>query len=456
MKQKFFLFILVILSVIISFVDLSLSNIFFHKPVFMGLISFVFFLFISVVFFKYKNFLIKKKDKILIGLLIMSPQLKALSIGFLDILDIFIVFFLFLYLIDIIRNERPIMHFSTFHFFLICIFLTATISVINGGLPSLILLLRIGKSVFYFFLLCSLLCKKERFIWAVKALFCTLGISAIISILQEIIFLTSGFVLVGNVSNKNISLMFELTSFGLILRSPAFFGVPQDFANLLSFSIPILFLLTFFDKSFNLNKTLMQAILFLLLIALFLTYSRGAWIGTMAGTLCGLILIKRKYLFHIITICLVILILAISTNIIEEFTNMVSNQMLFGDLRDRIFLARDSFQRIKNHLFIGRGLGMGERYTASVMGWPVHNGFALSFVETGGLGFFIFLSFFTFLIGKLIFYCFSFSPARQIFFIAFLSGIVGYIIDIQFDPFFITPRFWIIMGILSFVVENKT
>ena len=402
-------------------------------------------------FKKVFSFLLKRKEETLITLILLSPQLKSITIGSLEVLDILISIWLILWIIEVMFKEKKIDLTSCekYHIIILFIFTIMLVSSINGSFSSFIGFFRMSKNGLYYFILTSLiLTNKEKFlIKTIKILIITLTISSFIAIIQEVLYLWANIIFVGNISQKTLKLMFEHdTLFGDLLRSPAFFGTPSYLANTLSFTIPLFFIYFIFSPPVNFKNRYLFVMLTSMFVTLFLTYSKGAWIGTTIGIIVGIAILKRKYFFHLLAIGLIGILICWYLGIVDSLIQAMSYEIcLGGDLSDRIFLARKTLEKIPSHLLIGRGFDMGAKYTASVMNWPVHNAFIRAFAETGFLGGIAFTGLFCMIFMDLSILLYTVPQRYKILVIAFISGLIGYLIQIQISPLFMSAQFLIIV-----------
>jgi O-antigen ligase len=399
---------------------------------------------IMTVYLYLKSRIYPMKDKILIALIIASPQFKSLSIGFIEVTDIFILFFFTLWLIDVNKEDRFVLN-TPLQLLVLLLVFSSTLSVINGGIESLLILLRLFKTIVYSFILISLIRNRDDFIWLFRSLFILLALSSLIAILQEVLFLTTGMLVVGKVSASALDLMFQNTFLGFILRAPAFFGYPQAFARTLAFTIPVLLLFLLdagMRRYFNIRSYLIC--LSLMSVAIFLTYSRPSWIGAIVGVAIFTYIKKPSLLIHFAIAILIVITLGLITGLAGDVQKVVYEEIkLGGDLQDRLTLAKESLEKVDRHLLIGAGLGKGARYTANVHNWPAHNGFILSIVNTGLIGFVLYSLSFVYIYIRMLTIIFHKDDITRVISLGMLSGVSGYLIAIQFMTGFMDHGYFI-------------
>jgi O-antigen ligase len=153
-----------------------------------------------------------------------------------------------------------------------------------------------------------------------------------------------------------------------------------------------------------LNKSLLLTSYFLLLTALFFTFSRGAWAGLIIGILIILaaMVIKRdlrgqKALLKIILISTVLIFILF--NLFQDLVLTRLSQDTRLEVKsnvERVMSYKESWSMIKNNWLGGAGMG---NYTIEIGGgmpaWhyqPAHNVFLLVWAEVGIFGLLFFVS----------------------------------------------------------------
>lgn len=219
-------------------------------------------------------------------------------------------------------------------------------------------------------------------------------------------------------------------------------------------SLVLALLISIKDK---LQKTLLFALLILLQICLMLTFSRGGWIGFLAALILMLFLSpkvnKLVYIFAIY-----ILIMVFLPGIRERTIFIFSPQ---GDA-DRFLVWQCAFEMIKEHPFLGVGLGtfmdnfqrfMNNRlYTQYA-----HNCYLQIWAETG-----IFA-----LISFILFICSIFSKSIKTFkinnsnfvLLGFICALFGTLVHIFFDNHLyslqLSALFWFMLGVIAALTKQE-
>ncbi len=172
--------------------------------------------------------------------------------------------------------------------------------------------------------------------------------------------------------------------------------------------ILIIFLFIYARKKDYLQKLFLLAICPFLVVALFFTFSRAAWLGLILGILVTFILIYKKEYRQQFRKGVLMLLVIISTFSIMFFTydDLVkvrfSNETRLENIsyNQRIDSLTQGTRVIKDNWFLGVGAGNYTIELSSIIpgknSWdyqPIHNTFLLIWSEIGvfGLAFFIFL-----------------------------------------------------------------
>jgi hypothetical protein len=423
-------------------------------PILVPLIFFLLVPLIALFKFRKKVFLFYKKYEIeiIITLFIIYPQYKAFDLKLIDILDIPILFFLLVLLIKAIMRNRNI---ELNHPLLLVFFLLPLgpfLSSINGGLIAFINSIKIQKNVIYYLIFASLLLtKKDKFTFSLKIFYVTVTISCIIAILQEVLYKTTGFIMVPSVDPGMYNYMFE----GSFLRTPAFFSrLSPQFANMLCFTIPAVFVMIIAHKNVLFRRRILLGMLFMMCIALYFTFSRNSLISAFIGVLFGIVIMRPRYLLHLLILVSIIAIFVLTTGLLDEIVNSVNHEIREGgDFSIRLSNLRDGLTRMDNHIIFGRGFMLSNRYSLTVRDFDIHISFLQGITETGIMGFGIYIVLITLIIIHLA--NIMYTPAAMrvdndtvTICKSLLSGFIAYLIQIQFEPFFLNPNFFLLAGLL--------
>ncbi|MCF7917138.1 MAG: O-antigen ligase family protein [Candidatus Omnitrophica bacterium] len=237
------------------------------------------------------------------------------------------------------------------------------------------------------------------------------------------------------------------------------FKNPNNFAAYLSLLIPIvigLSLLKFKNKIYKIGVMLLLA---LSITTLLFTFSRGGWLGFLAGASLLMVLL-RKYRVGLVAIGGFIAFLSFLPQLQERFLCTFS---AFGDA-NRFTIWQGAWGMIKENPILGKGLGTfmdySLQYTEGFGIYYAHNCYLQIWAETG---IFSLLSFLIF--SGLLLYLAIKSTKKDItsnlsiLSIGISCGIFGFLVHSFFDTQLYSVQlqafFWLMAGIL-FAVVNLT
>lgn len=396
-----------------------------------------------------KNNLLIQKEKILIFLLILSSQV---GLGArIDPSDFLIFGVLLFFLINVFVNTSYKIRLPASLLFLAFI-LFAVLSLINGG--SIFMLPSLLKLSVVFFLIANLIKTKDHYLFAIKVFIVITTCSAIIGIVQEIIFLTTGATLVGFIPPQMIDQMYESTPWGIFLRIPAMTGWYEVLSNCIIISILMgINLLLYPIIIRKKQRLLMHSALFIMSMALLLTFSKSALLSLVLGVLLSIFIKWKKLAIHFSMALLALAIFAYLAGLFDVLAEYVTSDIsLGGEIGDRVNLIKSGIQGLFKHPLLGVGIGSGARYTQTVRGWPVHNIFILIADEIGIFGLVIFLLIVLRLIVKLLhMISITRNDGEKGIITASLISLIALIVNLQVHPSYKDFFIFMIFGIFESV-----
>ncbi|KPJ98810.1 MAG: hypothetical protein AMK71_10825, partial [Nitrospira bacterium SG8_35_4] len=320
------------------------------------------------------NFLIRNREKVFIILLMAGLHTIGLFPGGLDSSDIMFGVFIVLWLFSVFTTERYTVIASPLHYFNLALFFFAVLSSVHGGGSVIFSMAPLVKAVFMSFLIIDIVRKREYLFFFIKVLFVITTISAIIGIIQEIVYFQRGIIL-AQFDAKFIKLIVESTPFGTFLRVPAFTGMHLLLANYLVLCLLIglnAFLYFMSDMNRRARVVLVTAML-VMSVALLLTFSKTNMLGLSFGVLMSIVIKWRSRLIHFLTLFLLIMVTSYSFGLWDLLYEYYLSQVeLMGDIGHRLDLMRRGIEGfLYKHPFVGAGLGKGIEYTQDVRGWGV-------------------------------------------------------------------------------------
>lgn len=327
----------------------------------------------------------------------------------------------------------------------------AFLSVANGGMKSLLGSIIFIKSALLALLIPNMLRDRAQvtfFCWALIAV--TAG-SAVFAIIQEIIFVSTGELLVGfAVEAKSLRHLFEETSFGTLFRVTALNISYKHFSFLLASSLLLALSFYIFDRpTHGAPRRLLVPAIVLIAIALGLTFSKDALLGTMCGLV---ILVLVRWPFALVPAAggfAILLAVLIGTDLGGELMRGLGADIHWGESRIRLQLARDGLYGVLNQeTLIGRGVNSSARYTHNFNKWVPHNNLIAAAADIGLLGLMAFLT----VMGQMLYRLLA-SAVRaadrntRAIALGLFAGSLAILVSIQFHGLYILTVLWMMLGL---------
>ncbi|TVM04342.1 MAG: hypothetical protein CV087_00145 [Candidatus Brocadia sp. WS118] len=411
--------------------------------------------FVFLIIFIKRNYpwFINNKEKVFIASIIASTQLKALTGSKTEISDLVIAVVLFLWFIFTLINDYKLAWNPSF-ILLPLLLCSILLSYTNAGLfkflssfPS------VFKSFLAFFIIINIITKRELVIFSLKIFFIVMTLSAIVGITQEIVLMTTGVAIVGNIPDEAKDYMWEKgTPFGQLLRVPAFTGWYILFAGYLLIAIILgvnwrLYSLVKEKK----KRFFLDIAIVLMCIALYCTFSYSALVSALLGVLASIFIRWWPSAIYFIIVILIGILIACFSGVATDFVSDPKKYIISRDIEIRSILLRNGlFGFIYQHPFIGVGVGKGDRYCSDVNSWPVHNNITLVADECGILGVLIYGLFFLTLIYRQISTVLLLKNKKDtVILLSLLIGLFVYMVNLQAQATFIEVFLFIYLGILE-------
>lgn len=189
-------------------------------------------------------------------------------------------------------------------------------------------------------------------------------------------------------------------------------------------------------------------------ICLLLTFSRGSWLNFAFVFILMLLLARRVRLLYMLGVFVIVLI---AMPIVKDRIMFTFHPL--GDA-DRFVVWHAAFRMIKEHPFLGKGVGTFMAYFRDYTYKNIqyaHNCFLQIWAEAGIFSLISFLSFLGFLLwGGFA----AFKKSRNFIILGFISGISGFLLhsffDTQFYSLQLSALFWTMAGVLQASVDIET
>ncbi|HDZ00626.1 MAG TPA: O-antigen ligase domain-containing protein [Nitrospirae bacterium] len=381
----------------------------------------------------------------------ISLQVVGLSpLSKIDAKEVILLTFIIIFFISSMVEQKNI-KITLLDILNLCFLSALILSVINGGISSFIQIITFVMAMAVCFLIINSCTDSNLLRQQVKWLIIVTSISAIIGVLQEVVYLSSGIPLIGNIADEQRRFMFQDISLGRVLRVPALTDTYMLFAYFLTSVIMINLNILLYWPLNRRRKTLLSITFGLMFIALILTFSRMSLLAFFI--LIPIVFIVRwpKYALHMTAGFILLVIGIYLAGYYKDIYDTVLHEVSFGESRVRIALDRKGlYGFIYQHPWIGIGAAKGAKYTAHIYNWPAHNVFILVAGETGLLG--------------LIFYCLIIfysliktisinirirNPIDKGITRGLLFSFLAVLIIMQFDVTYVNTYLWFLMGIIK-------
>lgn len=309
------------------------------------------------------------------------------------------------------------------------------------------------KFILILFVFANLLTDRRSLLLCLKTIVIMTCVSALIALFQEFMFVMFRIPIIGVIDSSIVKFLLEWTSYGPMLRVPAFFITYKPFTFYLNISILILFNYYIYNKEYLgvKGKTIIAFLCLLMLSALILTFSKDGVLSLLLGIFISLIIKRPSFIFHTILCSYALVLLLIYAGIYDDIWNTFSADLRYGEIRIRIELAREGIEGLwHRHPFIGIGIGDAHKYTAHIYRWSAHNAFIEAGDSVGIIGFIFYVALFLYayfiLIKTLIKTRYRHN---KIITVGLLSGLTAYCFTIQFHPFFYEKFTWFYISIIN-------
>ncbi|MBI5183944.1 MAG: O-antigen ligase family protein [Nitrospinae bacterium] len=390
----------------------------------------------------------KRVIPILLVSLIISDQIKGLIPIAVDPADIVVLSAFIIWLVKNLMNEDSRVRWSKFDLLILGLILLAFLSMINAGQIPYVRLAKGLRCFAVAFIVAKLITTKDNLYLFIKSLIIIISISAILGILQEILFVQTGIIFPPLPQRFN-----AINIENMMLRISALAGVTQDFANTLTITLTIILFILLFPTVRDLKKSIFLLIAFLLIaIALYLTNTKPTWLAFIITALIGLFLKRPSYSIHFIMGLSFLSILSYFTGILAKITDLFYSEVsLMGDIAYRTEMIKLAIEAsLARHPFIGIGIERSNIYIANPYFWPPHNTFVQIFAEIGIIGFIIYLSMLLYLIIRMLTVILIVKRGDdKTIAISLLMGLFSLIIYGQSDPTFLRLFPWIYFGLVE-------
>jgi hypothetical protein len=325
-------------------------------------------------------------------------------------------------------------------------------SGVNGG-PSVLFVsfAKACKLALLSFLLSACIYKKNNIRFFVKWFLVFAVVSSVIALLQQLIFKTTGELLIGLIDAADAKNNFEVNSLGRFYRCSGFVSGYKFFSNILVLSLILILNFFLYDKQkAKQMRTLLVLSSGIMFAALFFTFSKDALLILFLGVLLS-ILWKRPYLIvHLTGFLLFAIPMLYVTGILEKLLNALNTEITFGEFRIRRHFLTEGLDGFFKHPWIGVGINKSKVYTSHFFHWPPHNGFIVALDEAGFLGLIVFLAIIGYIFYKSRLLAGSVTDLRYRWIMRGMHiGFITFVISMNFHPTYMDILLWIYLGAIN-------
>lgn len=360
--------------------------------------------------------------------------------------DLFFILLMFLALIKIKDWKATPLDLPLISFVLICIFSIFKgifINTVNQPIVSILYLLKILQYFLSFYLLFNFLNQEKEVMLYLRTIFITALLIGIYGIIEHFY--------------PYPHYPFSYPFFYRIYERGYFYHEANHFAAYLMFIVSLIFGLFVYAQGSILKKIGLFSVFLFLCFPIFWTYSRGAYLALFLSLLI-ISWLRDKKIF-LLTICAIILFLGLlaPASIIERIysikTAMFTSSPYSSSFAYRMQQVGYAWQTIKQHPFLGIGLGARERVF-------YENQFLLLFSEVGLLGVVAFLSIIIVLFkGAIFLYHSTKNYWLKGFSCGYIAGLTGLLLECNSLIIFFISRimvpFWIITAIMFWFIKEE-
>lgn len=282
-------------------------------------------------------------------------------------------------------------------------------------------------------------------------------ISAVLGILQEVIYYFYGVSLVGFIPQKQFQDMFKDTSLGTVLRVPALTSTYMFLAYFLAPSLILILNILFYIPLDWKRKLKLYGAAGIISIGIILTFSRFTMLAL--AMIIPLIFIIRwtKYILHMIIGVILIMsimyavVLFFHKDIYKKVYQTVEQEVHWGEGRIRLQLDKEGlYGYFYQNPWIGRGAGLGYRYCGHFRMWGAHNAVIAVADDAGILGLIPYLLLIVYSVIKALMINLRVQrPEDKGIARGILLAFLTIIIMIQFDMGYLGIVLWFFMGIIK-------
>jgi len=389
----------------------------------------------TMVFLSAGSWMFANRDRLAVVFVIVSLGLTGIAAGPLDPSDLALVVVVLLWCSMALVEHRTVHTPKLLMVVMLCLAATGFASIVNGQTTTIFRLQSLFARLVMLFLVTNLLVTRPLHQLALRTFLWVAGVSAVIAILSELLFVGTGL----RLTMERVSLLaVKDTPVGPLLRATAFMPVTQSLGNLLLMALGI----TLFG---NMRSKKRIAFVMLLFGGVCCTVSIGA---VLTGTIIIAIAIfmrRPTMVLHLVLLLATALLLAYVSGFLTWLFTDFFIEFGADQARDRIGYIQEGLVTISRFPVFGVGYGNILR----VQSVEIHNVFMQVMSETGVISGILYIVMLACLLGSCVMAIRRATcPDDTVRLKGILLGIIALSLYAQMAPFYSEPSCWVFFGIV--------
>ena len=332
------------------------------------------------------------------------------------------------------------------------VFAAIVLAATHAGPVGLLGGKQILKCILVVFVFTNLIRDPAALELAIRAVITVTAFSALVAILQELVFVTTGFVATMNIEADSLRYLFEETPFGRMFRVTGLNTSYKHFTFFLTSGVLLtVSLLVAGGPRPAARRRWLWLAAGLMSAALVLTFSKDALLGLGAGLLLVLLLARTLNLFQLAVGGAAVALLLLATDLGREVGDKIASDIGSGELRIRLQLARDGIEGIMNQYpWFGVGVNQSIRYTGDFNNWVPHNNLIVTAAETGLIGLATYLSLMAYLVyAAWRTWLQARAPEQSAIALGLLGAAVSVLVSLQFHGLYTVTMLWMLLALVE-------
>lgn len=377
---------------------------------------------------------------IFLVLIVVSIQLGGINAGPIDILDIMTLLAFLTWLMVILMNPSTEVVFPGLIFFGTALLIMDLPYMATMSITSFFIgFIKFSKTLLLAFMMVNLVRDEQTIRLVIRAMITIAVISALIGIVQSLLFLFSG---ISITLMDDLESAYKPTPIGYVLRASALCPSAQFLSVFLLITIPMV-LWKLFDVKQGRSKQWMILVLVIIISGIILTWNFGAILAASSMILIFPLLRWPRYAIHLVIGIILLAVIAYYTGLLElAYSYTMGDKGVYKGVHLRHKLMLIGFETLERNSWMGTGLDGFSYFTQHIKGWPVHNSGIQSWVELGLPAFVVFIAMNLVILTQLLILGFKGDNHHQIRFRLLALGVIGLIQLMFSEPYMNNQIIW--------------